>query len=456
MKLSCYSIFSDKLNERNDRVIFSNRTAQSAVITGSAFDKINKALYNQLSDDLLNRLIEIEALVEDDVDEFQFIIEDNKNNIKNSKGNLYLVIQPTANCQLGCDYCGQTHSDDILSTDLVDRIIAKVKEKLALNNYYGLSIGWFGGEPLLGLTQIRSLTDEFLKITSDLDISYSSSIVTNGLSLKENIFLELVNDLKVSHIEVTLDGISEFHDKVRYTKKKKKTFDIILENLESILNREDFFSYNCPISVRCNVDYRNVQGVSLLIKLLAEKKLHQKIDRFYPIGIYSWGGNDANNNSLTKEEFAQLEIQWLIEMLDLGYRPNFMPNRVKNVCMAVSESAEMYDAFGNIFGCTEVSYSEIYGDEYVLGNLNINDGHNSKKKTFSDWNDKILNKEYQCFSCEMLPVCGGICPKSWKEGNNACPPMKYNVKERLALAYVLVCSEEYQNLGNDDAIVKCK
>lgn len=452
MKLSYYTIASEPLNEREDVAFLATRSGQSCVITDGAYQNLLNGRFDLISEELKNRLINIEALVDDDEDELQFIIDDNKNSIRNANGFLYIVIQPSANCQLGCDYCGQTHTKDYLPTHLQTKLIERTRKKLLEKKYPGVSVGWFGGEPLMGLNQIRSLTKEFLKLTEEFNIEYNSSIVTNGLSLKEDIFLELVNEIKVNHIEVTLDGTGEFHDNVRHTKKKEKTFDIIFNNLEKILNREDYNNFNCPISIRCNVDHRNVEGVSPLIKLLADRGLHKKIQYFYPIGIYSWGGNEAQTKSLTKEDFAQMEIDWLIEMLDLGFKPGFMPHRVKKVCMAVSDSAEMYDAFGNIFDCTEVSYSDVYADSYVLGNLKFDEATYSQKRTFTNWNDQILNNEFQCFSCKMLPVCGGCCPKSWREGNRACPTSKFNIKEKLALAYVVACSGEYENLNEIRAI----
>jgi len=41
----------------------------------------------------------------------------------------------------------------------------------------------------------------------------------------------------------------------------------------------------------------------------------------------------------------------------------------------------------------------------------------------------------------MLPVCGGGCPKAWHENMQACPTPKFNIKERLALAYVVSKTE---------------
>ena len=201
-------------------------------------------------------------------------------------------------------------------------------------------------------------------------MDYSAKVVTNGLSLKENIFLELVQEHNVHKIEITLDGIDVYHDQRRHTKSGEATFEIIFNNLMNICNLPNFEELGCQISLRCNVDYQNYEGVSPLIQLLSEKGLHKKLSYFYPVGVYSWGGNDAHERSLTKEAFAEKEIDWLIEMIQAGFKPSILPGRVKEVCIAVSNDSDMYDAFGNIFNCTEVSYTSFYDNTpYVLGNL---------------------------------------------------------------------------------------
>jgi uncharacterized protein len=48
----------------------------------------------------------------------------------------------------------------------------------------------------------------------------------------------------------------------------------------------------------------------------------------------------------------------------------------------------------------------------------------------------------------MLPVCGGLCPKSWLEGTPACPSAKFNITERLMLQYAL----ERGALGDPPAV----
>lgn len=438
-KVSYYIVKTDLFFDHSKspiqhQIIFSTRTSSILLISEDVSEKLFNAKHDLIEDEILNELIDGKFLVPEEEDELMTIVQENKRSIEDDSL-LYYVIQPTANCQLGCGYCGQSHNKHQISSGLYENLIARVRSKYVKGLHKGMKIGWFGGEPLIGLKQIRELTIKLKELAKELGLSYSAKIVTNGLSLKEGIFLELVKDLNIREIEVTLDGVAEFHDKRRHTKQNESTFNIIFDNLKAILNRADFQDLNCRISIRCNVDKRNWEGVTPLIKLLASEGFHKKIAYFYPIGVYSWG-NEAHLGSLTKEEFAEKEIDWLIEQYQAGFSPNFLPGRVKSVCLAVSNSSEMIDAYGNIFNCTEVSYVPNYeNSNYVLGNLKFSPPEDKAVRPLSNWNDQILEGKYQCTKCRMLPVCGGACPKSWSEDMRACPPSKFNIEQKLMLSY---------------------
>lgn len=447
LKQSYYTIITDNLNSKGDKLLFCTRTGEILMIPNQYWETADSINIESIPEDLISQLIDVKALVDENEDELATIIQENK--VEDISDMLYEVIQPTAMCQLGCDYCGQTHTKSYVSAKLQAAIIDRIRKKLTLNKYNRLHIGWFGAEPLMGLPQMRSLTIELKKLCEEFEIKYTSKVVTNGLSLKENIFVELVTEQNVRQIEVTLDGTSAFHDNRRHTKEGDKTFDIIFNNLLKIINREDFFDLNCKISIRCNVDERNQDSISDLIRLLVENNFHNRISHFYTIGVYSWG-NDAHKKSLTKEEFAKKEIDWLIEMYQLGFKPHLIPGRVKQVCLATSKDSEMYDAFGNVFNCTEVSYVDTYKDsEYVLAKLNDDPLYINSERPFSTWYDDVYDNKYPCHTCKMLPVCGGGCPKSWKEDMRACPSNKFNIKEKLMLSYVIINSDIKQLLNQE-------
>lgn len=452
-KLSYYTIITDPLNSLGDRVIYSTRTGQALVIKQEVWSRLTTDRLELLDAADKDSLLKVKAIVPQEEDELLTIIQENKQNTDDSSV-LYEVIQVSANCQLGCDYCGQHHDKQQIPSSLYGALLDRIRLKASRKKYSRLYIGWFGGEPLVGLRQIRELTPLLRQLAADFGMGFGTKIVTNGMSLKEDIFFELTRELGVDHIEVTLDGIGEFHDTRRITKQGGATFEIIFNNLLSILNHPEFNPNQCSVSLRCNVDERNEAGVSPLIRLLTEHHLQDKIAYFYPIGVYSWAKNDAQKKSMTKEEFARKEIEWYMELIQSGFSVNMIPSRVKSVCMATSHTSDLYDPYGNIFSCTEVSLTPVYEKSgYLAGNLKLSADTYSTTRVHSNWNDEVLAGKFPCHSCRMLPVCGGACPKSWHEDMRACPPSKFNIREKLQLAYIVSKSDLKELIDDDEAVL---
>lgn len=445
-KLSFYVIFSDfiedegNLSGESKRLLYTSRTSNVLVIRQKHYTLLQEGRFEELPVELFDELIKVKAIVNNDEDELSEIIQENKSAIENHK-QLHYVIQPTANCQLGCDYCGQEHSKSYLTDKLIENTVKRVELLLSAKKFENLDIAWFGAEPLVGLKQIRLLSPLLQQLAQKFNCNYTSRVVTNGLSLKEDIYEELVNDHKITFIEITLDGTEEYHDNRRHTKSKEKTFNIIFNNLLKIVDRPNY-KKECRLSVRCNADQRNSEGVIPLIELLAKHELQDKIN-FYIAPVYSWG-NDAH--LLTpKDDFAVKEIDWLLAMKENKFPVYPLPGRIHTVCTAVVKDDEVIDAFGNIYNCTEVPLVPAYEDgRYIIGHLaKPEDIVDPSQKPFTNWNDKVLNKDdgIWCWKCKIFPVCGGRCPKNWVEGIPPCPVTKYNMEDRIALTYYL-CKED--------------
>ena len=105
------------------------------------------------------------------------------------------------------------------------------------------------------------------------------------------------------------------------------------------------------------------------------------------------------------------------------------------VCMAVQPDAEVIDAFGNVYNCTETPYVPVYNDsEYLMGNIQFPpESIHPKKDRLVTWNQDLSKGEFPCASCPILPICGGACPKQWHESISPCPSIKYNLKDRLLI-----------------------
>ncbi len=236
----------------------------------------------------------------------------------------------------------------------------------------------------------------------------------------------------MAEAEVTLDGPASVHDARRMSKRGFGTFERIFRNVVAV-SRETALK----LTVRCNVDRDNVRDVEPLVRALAGAGLVGRIG-FYCAPIHSWG-NDAHERGLSRAEYADWDIRWLALLAELGFDPALCPGRKKIVCLAVRRDGELIDAYGTSYTCTEVSYVKTYGEPNLYA-IRL-PGEQQRRPSghaaaLAGFNEAILSGDQKpCAECAMLPVCGGMCPKAWREGFEPCPPAKLNMPRRLQMIY---------------------
>jgi len=102
-----------------------------------------------------------------------------------------------------------------------------------------LSIGFYGGEPLLKIDRIRECVDYVKKIYDGRKVRYI--LTTNGTLFDDSMINFLMeNDISIL---ISLDGPKEVHNKKRVYANGQGSFDDILKNMEYIKkNYPQFFS----------------------------------------------------------------------------------------------------------------------------------------------------------------------------------------------------------------------
>ena len=433
-KLSKYIVVSEPIISSQYRLIYSTISTSLMITKIEDYNHLINGDFNQLGFGSLERLKQMKIVVNQNFDELKSIIKDNKTAIANDK-TLFQVISPSGNCQLGCDYCGQVHTKDLLSDDFSDKILKRVTNNISLREYKGLFIGWFGAEPLMGLKNLRALSTEFIKLAEANGINYGAQMITNGLSLKPQIFYDLAENYKIKKFEITLDGTEKHHDLRRHTKLKKKTFALIFRNLKEIVNDERFKDTEAEIVIRCNVDQSNYLSTFDLIDLLERENILNNIS-FYTAPIHSWG-NDAHLKSLSLDDYSKFQIEEFIALMDKGQKFAIIPGKKTHiVCTSLKDNAEVFDAYGDVYNCTEISQVPAYenDDSFKVGKL-YDESFSNTKRPYAEWNDEVLAKDFPCGDCRILPICGGACPKLWKENISPCPAIKYNIEDRLLLEF---------------------
>ncbi|MFE6848829.1 radical SAM protein [Streptomyces sp. NPDC057686] len=430
LRLSKYHVASPSVADAHDwkrrRVVYATRSAELRVLDEDTW-KTLATDPAELPESISADLRSIRLLVDEDEDELRSIIDENLGAIDELSA-LSLVVTPTAQCQLGCGYCGQEHSARWLCPAHQQAFVRHVVKKLSKGRYEHVEVCWFGAEPLVGMKVIRELSPRLRAVSAEHACTFSARVITNGLALSKRVARELVLEHGVTGIDITLDGPPEYHDVRRGTKSGTPTFRRIFANLKELA------AADLPVLVklRINVDAHNWEGVPRLIRMLADAGLQRKV-RCYFAPIHSWG-NEAHKTALSAETYSSLEVEWYAELLLAGFDVGLVPDRKRIVCLAVQPDGVLVDAAGNLFHCTEAPYVPAYGEPNRMAIGTVEGGEDpGLRQELGNFNDDVLQERFDCASCPMLPVCGGACPKLWQEGVTPCPSALHNMPERLLL-----------------------
>jgi uncharacterized protein len=317
IKLSKYVVITDFETVGDTCLVYSTRSGKIIKIRNEIAKKLISNNFSTIEELVIDELKISQILVDNNEDEFESIIEENNLKIK-SINTLSSVIQPTANCQLGCSYCGQVHSKTSSSDDVLDKTINRIKSLYNPELHRQLNITWYGGEPLTAVRQIRKYSEELIKFAEEKEMVYFSDMITNGLSFKPNLISELIDKYKINNYQITIDTVKEIHDKRRITKEGNKTFDIIINNIRAVVETESY-KKNGQINIRVNIDNDNYLYATEFIDLLHSYGLHEKKVKIYFASVVNWGEKESGNNSLTKEGFGQLEMDLIMYASDKGF-----------------------------------------------------------------------------------------------------------------------------------------
>lgn len=380
-----------------------------------------------------SRLAELGLLVPTGTDEAATVIAAGEQAAGHA-GTRQFVIMPTAYCNMGCGYCGQQHRRDTpasRSTRHRDTIAARVEHAIADGGHDTVVVRWFGGEPLMGYAVLRSLSARFVAAAARHQVNYSALLVTNGALLDARKLRTLHLGCRVDRIEITIDGPQAVHEASRPLKSGQGSYDRITAALRGMLADPDLAGLQ--VTVRTNVGVHNADQADEFATAMRAAGLADPRIRFYPAPVHSWG-NDVSEVRLRQHRAAEVELRWYAAYLDAGLHCQLLPPRpVAAVCTAVSRHSEVIAPDGRIYSCTEQPLVPGFSDEHVGTVDTIAVDTLRPAGRFDDWYAGLRSGETGCRSCPILPVCGGACPKLWREGAPPCPPLKENLGQRLDL-----------------------
>lgn len=188
-----------------------------------------------------------------------------------------IILQVTQNCNLRCQYCvysgsyiNRVHNNKRMSLKVAKQAIDFLA-KHSINSR-DISIGFYGGEPLLEFALIREVVAYAQKLFIGKKILFN--MTTNATLLNVETAKYLYD--KKFNITISLDGPKATHDSNRiFANSNKGTFDTVMQNLELIRKEVPEFikniGFNAVIDLKQNVacssefflNYETVKGMNI-------------------------------------------------------------------------------------------------------------------------------------------------------------------------------------------------
>ncbi|MFC0529789.1 radical SAM protein [Phytohabitans kaempferiae] len=434
LKRSRYALLSDRSFRAPDgaryRFGFASRTAKMFRLREVDAESFTAGRFDEIHPDLVRELTEIEALVSTGEDELGEVTRRRRESSTGARLRR-LVFLPTSYCNMGCAYCGQEHTKTPVVQRRVQQKIDRAKAALADPDTTALHVAWFGGEPLLGLRVMREISAVVVPEAQRLGKPYSADVVTNGSLLTHRVLRELYDECAIRWIEVTIDGPREVHDQRRAMRNGSATFDRIVDLIAEVVAAGSH--PELTFGIRTNVDNQNEDRIAELIVELARRGLASPRVILKPAPVHSWG-NDVADRELKRWEYAKRELEWAALAQGLGMTfPATLPLRPRAAtCIATSRSSEVVDSAGRVYTCTEHPLVPVDSVRGQVSSLDVLPADQHRPEgLFDSWYDEVEAGQWPCATCPFMPVCGGGCPKLWKEGELPCPSYKFTWRERL-------------------------
>ena len=315
-----------------------------------------------------------------------------------------IAISPTMKCNLNCTYCYNFQESPVEMLRKLPSITKEALKKIAttvaslpLDNR--LNIAFIGGEPLLNTVELELMIKYAIKALRPLNITPSFSVTTNGLLLKKEKVIQLMNRYNIS-LSVSLDGPKSWNDETRLDFSGKGSYDAIIDSLKIYFSK----SLSTHRSVRTTPKLKPGRLVGTYNHLVSlgfndiaigsadfENSEFDTIDKNTILSevdeLCSLVERDLVSGSITR-------FSWYAEVLKSLYF-----GTAKKVVCGATRTYVAFDTFGRMQACHRYLGNESY-------ELSVEDLI-TKSPVIQDVYDGSKTKH--CSTCLVRSLCGGEC-----------------------------------------------
>lgn len=356
---------------------------------------------------IFKELMKKQVLIPEGVDEFHYIWDQHKKAIRNTN-KLRLTILPTLSCNLDCSYCYETHTDGKMEPQVVSNIKSYLKKKIG--NLEGLSISWFGGEPLLYPDIIKDIGSFASELASKAKVDFRSDITTNATLLSEDNIRKLA-DAEVKTAQITLDGSKNRHNQTRVPAGGGSTYEQTIANAKRYLESDS----DNELVLRIHIHSGDEREIQVIKEILDEFESYKNRTRIYFRQLFSsctekWDidllKEEGRSNSVEGPEVKEKAMKKLYEeAINRDFNMVFS-SKVLASCYAAYRPNWVIKPDGLLHKCT-VALEKVRS----LARLTEN-GVNYFWDRYASWKKRTSRDSIgeEIKECSVFPLSWGKCP----------------------------------------------
>lgn len=406
MKLS---IYNSAININNKHTLLYNSFTGNFVVvknlllslTELSIDVLRKK-YNAI----YHQFIDAGIIIEEHIDEF-LLLKERIYNADNNKHEYILHINPTLDCNFSCWYCYEKHiRHSKMQPDTLKSTLLYIDSILLNPTIKHFELGFFGGEPLFFFDSIaKKIISHTHDLCNKLNKSLHIHFTSNGSLLNDSItkFLSKFS----CGFQITLDGGKESHNRIRYDKNKRGSFDTIIQNIFHLVQSE------IDVIIRVNYTSENVDSVYSIYQSF--KTIDSSYKKFIKFDFQRVWQDRIERFDETEDKIKTIRQKFT----DAGFQvlSNYIPHDARNSCYGDKLNHVLINYNGDVFGCTARDFTSEKRIGYIdsLGIIHY-DSTSIYKRNHSKLSKSI------CRKCRIAPICGGGCKQRALESleSNEC------------------------------------
>lgn len=431
MESKILSPYTFLFEDKGDKYVFNSESLFFSRISDDAYDLLNQQRFDLLDQKTYNTLLAKKVLIGTQyVDTFYNHMMTRYLTSAYSDDTMTLVIAPTTACNFACPYCFEPKlNPQFITQEVEDRLISYVNNQRPITK---IALTWYGGEPLLAYKSIERIYHRIIEETDKTIVR--QEIISNAYLINDDV-IDMMQNCKISKIQISIDGIKERHDKTRFLKATKgPTFNIIEENIEKLSKALP----QLQISLRVNIDKNNWQDFVEIYKKYRGADWHRNI-YVYPgfLREDSEDGCALKHNCFTQSELVDLHFKFA----ENGVNVNMFPSPHCKGCMLQRANAFIVGPEGELYKC----WNDVSNPGKVIGSI-MNDDlihYDILMKYMQEC--KPIREE--CKMCHVFPICDGGCGhlqyrNKFENGNfELCSPLNGLSNLKRALLYSIMCNQ---------------